>query len=700
MKYLFLLCILTSSIFVSAQKENIKQDSTTSSNKLSLALIYKNYNDKITLRWAPNREDGWITGMNNGYRVDRLTLDKNMEPIGDWDTLYTELIKPYSIEKFKVEIARNPDDNYIAAAAESMYGYQMKHGNKKPDDNLFALAEEFKDRFTFALLSADLSKNAAEGLGWSFTDTHISPGKIYLYRVFVPGDDSISFALDNSVVAVYDSSYLEYPKVSKILEKEKQIDILLNREINDRYFTAYYVERSENNGKNWKRLNKIPFAQPLTDQKNIGNMENIVYRDTGLVNYRPYLYRLRGLTPFGEVSKPSPSKKAMARDKTPPPPPDRFKVVFNDKKQMEITWEYDNMPKDIRGYILGKSKRPYDPIQKIHEGELPPETSHFIDKNPYSGSTNYYTLFVLDTAGNVGYGKSTFGDYIDEEPPKPPTNIKYKIDTNGIVKIWWDMGKEEDLMGYHVYFNNDMGHYLHNVTDTVLQDTFFIDTLDLKSLSEKVYYRITALDVNYNVSGFSTWLIVEKPDLVPPSSPLIVGYKATEKGIRFEIKKSSSTDVVAYELMRSTDGTIWKTINWQRASAIKDFIEDNKVPIQGKLYKYRLLAIDDAKNKSKVAYTITARTRLPVQKGKIEKFDVINKNNMALLKWKYIGRDDDVMKVYRTMSNGEYKLIHSYHAKLNKGKDFTIKKDTAYKYRIVLQSRKGKILDKEVKSLN
>jgi len=73
---------------------------------------------------------------------------------------------------------------------------------------------------------------------------------------------------------------------------------------------------------------------------------------------------------------------------------------------------------------------------------------------------------------------------------------------------------------------------------------------------------------------------------------------------------------------------------------------------------------------------------------------------MVLFKWQYIGRDDDVMKVYRTISNGEYKLIHSYHAKLNKGKDFTIKKDTAYKYRIVLQSRKGKILDKKVKSLD
>ena len=116
-------------------------------------------------------------------------------------------------------------------------------------------------------------------------------------------------------------------------------------------------------------------------------------------------------------------------------------------------------------------------------------------------------------------------------PPEPPKDLSYEIDSTGKVNIKWALGEDEDLLGYHVYFTNNKRHYLHNVSHTVLQDTVFRDTFDLQSLTETGYYKVTALDFNYNVSEFSEWLEVIKPDIVPPSAPIITNHESFEDGI-------------------------------------------------------------------------------------------------------------------------------------------------------------------------
>ena len=195
----------------------------------------------------------------------------------------------------------------------------------------------------------------------------------------------------------------------------------------------------------------------------------------------------------------------MARDRTPPRIPERFMAKMNEDMQMEIQWEYDDEPSDLGGFILSRSIRPFDPQTPIHEEPLDPRTRSYIDQSPNTIANNFYTLYVLDTAQNVSYTQATYGSYVDSIPPQPPTGIEYEIDSTGKVVLSWNLGKEEDLLGYHVYFANSRSHILHNVTKLVLQDTIFRDTFDLQSLTETGYYRITAIDFNYN--GFDIFII-------------------------------------------------------------------------------------------------------------------------------------------------------------------------------------------------
>lgn len=692
-RQIFFLSILTLLLSTSgfSQIDSLPPATEPSNDSLQLAVLGKHYGDSIVLRWAPSRIDGWITSMNNGFKIHRLQLDENYEAVGDWDTLVTPLIKPFSVDQFKDEIAKNPNDDFLAAAAESLYGFQLEHGENIGNKNVFDLADEYNDRYSICLVSADLSRKGAEGLGWRFADSKIVRGGKYLYRVFVPGNDSLSIQMDASILVEIDSFELSSPRIDEVLEKERQVDLKLPREENDQYFTAYYIERSSDNGDSWSRLTDVPFVQPLTDHK-IGNREYIIYRDTGLVNYTPYLYRVIGLNAFGEVSPPSAAVKGMGRDRTPPRIPDRVMAKMNEDLQMEIQWEYDEDPDDLSGFIIARSQRPFDPQSPIHEGELNASQRSFVDENPNSIANNFYTIYVLDTAKNVSYTQATYGNYVDSIPPAPPTDLSYEIDSMGRTTIKWSLGKEEDLLGYHVYFANSKRHILANVSNVVLQDTIFRDTFDLQSLTETGYYRITALDFNYNVSGFSEWLEIVKPDIVPPSSPIITSHQSLENGILINFVESSSRDVEEYILQRQI-GDKWEVVNSVNFRNSNGSIVDTSQLRMGALYRYRVRAIDDAGNMSRLSYNYTARSKLAAVVGEIESFDLMADATMATINWKYIGRDSDVVKLYRSTDGRPFQLIRSFNASDRKGKDFTIRNRENLEYRIVLSTKDGVVLD-------
>jgi len=664
-------------------------------SKPALGLIARHDGDRIILRWAPSSVEYWLEGQKYGYRVDRLRLDDKLEPAGEWDTLYMGLRKPYAVDEFKQRLKQHPDDKYLAIAAEGTYGYQLKLKDKGGASNPLAAAAEFKDRFWACLLAADFSATAADALGWRLEDRKIMPRGTYLYRVYVPAGDTVALKMDASIIVQYDEQEaIRRPVIEKAEELEGQVDLLLPRLYNEKSFTAFDIERSDDNGKTWHRLNEQPYVQPLTDQA-IGNETYIVYSDTGLVNYQPHWYRVAGYTPFGDKSQPSDVIKAMARDRTPPALPDSMKVEMTAGQQMKVTWYYAHPSPDLKGFILGRSRRPFDNVQKVHDGLLGPRTRSYVDKSPSAINNNYYTLFVIDTAGNVAYSRSVFGAYKDEEPPAAPHHIRYEIDTNGIVKLTWPMGKEEDLMGYHVFFSNSKQQYPVNVTGKVLRDTVFYDTLDLKTLHEKVYYRITALDINYNVSPFSDWVEVVKPDLVPPTAPLIISHKGLDNGILFRVKKSHSRDVVRYELDRSTDGHNWHTVRQIPAAKMAGTITDDSAElVKGKLYRYRLRAVDDAGNKSKVAYVYTARTRLKRPTGSVSRFDVsVTQKKRVKLSWDYIGRDSDRVNLYRKNAAGQWILIKSVNAADRHAMDYTTKAGHTYTYQLKLLTHNDRVLD-------
>jgi len=671
-----------------------QDDTTFVEPKIQLNIAYMG--DSVIVRWAPNRSDGWIIGMNHGYIVERLELNQQHEPISEWIPMHNNPLKPYSVSKWKEIFAKDTSDVYAMMAAESLYNRWKGEGadiNPQSIAEFILESQDFEDRFAICLLASDFSALAAEGMGWRICDKSIQKDKKYLYSVKCNQLDSLDVTLHHAVKEVNtDNIYAPKPFITEFEEKEFQVDLKLDRDYHQKRFTAYYFEKSIDNGNHFTRINRSPYVNPLTNQAGIGNLDFIAFVDTIQENYQPAQYRVIGITPFATESLPSKTIIAMGRDKTPPPAPDRSKADTQEDGTMKIEWEYDEPVSDLNGFVIGRSKKPYENFELLFEEPLSAATRSYIDPKPNTMAPNYYTILATDTAGNASMAKAVFGNYIDSIPPDPPFGLEGTIDTNGVVSLKWNIGPEPDLLGYHVYFNNQADHYWGNVSNSLLQDTVFTDTITLKSLTEKIYYRITALDYNYNASNFSQILELQKPDLIPPAPPTLVKWNAMETSIELIYNKSHSKDIVYYQLLRRDNSNSWDTIQTHNLIDMPSTLSDIDVKSNTQ-YEYALIAVDDANNSSEIAYGLTAKTRNIQPTGKILSFDTKQEEKSIMISWVYEGKATDRILVYRKEADMKYKLIKNIRADVMVYRDKYIKKDINYKYRLVAETAKGYRLD-------
>ena len=232
-------------------------------------------------------------------------------------------------------------------------------------------------------------------------------------------------------------------------------------------------------------------------------------------NYVPYRYRVLGITPFGELSTDAPIITAMGRDRTPPVPV-HLTEVKDEKGKLVVHWEQPTQDADLKGYRVEKAPTAKSDHHALHTGLLPKNTFSFTDTSTYLIGENHYRVASVDTAGNVSYSNAGYGSLIDSVPPAPPIHISGTIDTTGLATLHWPLGKEQDIMGYRVFFANAPDHAFNNLTPYPIADTVFHDTVQIKTLTKRIYYRVVAVDRNYNHSEFSA---------TPVSGPAYYSYR-------------------------------------------------------------------------------------------------------------------------------------------------------------------------------
>ena len=573
----------------------------TASNK-DITVLSFNHGDSVSLRWAPGSEELFHRSVKSGYLVQRRAAGENV-----WQNI-SPVLKPATNDHFSMMEAVIPD---AAVVKEVLYPSQDRNASDSPesDDPNGSKLESIPGETSFenallymmALFSCDISRPVAEAAALHFVDTKVDKTARYQYRVIFADDEKAKKT--NVSIAEVDMSkktILPTPSDFEGYFEEKFAHFEWSVKPFMGYYSAYNVERSTD-GVHFTPLRSRPFVQAYTKDE---MADLAVFRDTFPTEEGTYYYRMAGYSPFGFYG---PYSKVVQGE-----PKFNFEkldlkvdTVIIGKKSEEIRW---SVSKKFESKIKGfKISRTQDYKKFSYENtELIPANKRKFKTNTKYNRAQYYAVIavgVKDTPQKRVEKQSSYyyAFRADTIPPATPTGLRAVMDSTGAVSISWDPNQEPDLLGYQLYISNsgDVMDY-YNVTDTIYPLNFYTDTLPLNTLTNVAYYRVTAIDKNYNRSDWSDAVKLIKIDTIPPAPVVFKFLQQPKDNIIVEWVNSPSSDVDHMELYRQVDDTgqirLVQTYNLKKKKAPTKYEEKENTP--GQYVQYFMAVYDEVGNVS------------------------------------------------------------------------------------------------------
>ena len=604
--------------------------------------IYYDEAGAVIIRWAPMDWETWKWGNTEGYDLIRYTIIKNGDTLNGegYEANRQELalaLKPLPENEWE-SLAESNDLAGVAAGA--IYGDSLDLLPPQGANlmTVYHKSQERENRFGFSLFAADQDFTVAEKMGLAFVDQTVEAQSQYVYFIRPHAPDTSSTVRDGFVMVQTDSAFV-LPAPEGLKGAPGDSTAVLQWHKNPDFFTSYVVERSTN-GVNFSQINDLPLISASAPE---GDDGTLAFADSLYANGVTFTYRVRGYSPFGLLGPPSDTVQVTGR-------PAPLSVLMSIKEieetqtgELTVTWEFPETEENkVSGFDVYRAKAAEGPFSKITSTTLAASVRTFVDTDPLPA--NYYQVRTID---ENDYELSTFprlGQPKDDTPPSAPASVFGQANASGVVTLHWTRSPETDVMGYRVFMANSMNGDYAQVSSVWINDTTFLYQLNLNTLSQYIYFTVKALDFRQNQSPMSTPAQIERPDIIPPSAPLITEVTATPLGIQFSWITSSSTDVLKHEFQRKTVGAPGWTV--MTAFNVEDPITGylDSTASKRKWYQYRLVAEDKSGNRggSRIvkAKPINDGLREPIQN-----FDgqLVNSTpTHVLLEWDYPKDEPDL----------------------------------------------------------
>jgi uncharacterized protein len=694
---------------------------------LHVRVLARAYEDSIVIRWAPTDAVAWTIGRDSGYRITRIDYTDNQHPVSTM--LTTTPLHPLSHDQMMATLDRN--NKYAAIAAQALYGNDFQMTKDAP----VGFARKVKQghdalnfRYSFALQAADFSAPVASAIALRWVDKAVKKGVNYIYVITVNGGNK-NYVVDSAATFLANNKSAADPAPDGVqgFGFDRQIELHWNRRQLGN-FSAYYVERSDDQGKTWAVLNKLPYyttdqvpavkrppGQAASQTKKDSTIRKIasvlrdhqIFMDSIPLDYHDYYYRVRGIDAFAELSPWSATVILHGRDLTPPIPP-----VINSAKNpagslIDISWTQRTPVPDLAGYYISRSNSVKGPFYPLTKKLLPKGTTSYTDSAAMPQLPNYYVVIAVDTAKNIAASSAFPGYLTDTIPPAAPLRIAGAIDSFGVVHLHWAANREPDLKGYKVYYAYGQKDQFEQVTSRPLTDTSFTDTISMKSLNRRVWYKVVAVDNTNNHSAYSAPVALKKLVVVPPSAPVAGSIDIKGRSVSIEWVESRSEGAAAYEIFRSTvapgqpAGVAQSSVATRQAVAAR-------TPI-GRLHQdwnARSLRFTDSTIATNTDYYYTAETIDSTGARSIRSFPVHVRSNVAdslpllnslqarldtkqhhvRLSWQYKDTGDYFFVVYRSVNKGSLDAWQSFDKNTLAGEDDHVSSGT-YSYAIKIVHR-------------
>ena len=628
--------------------------------------------NSVKLRWAPTTYMAWSIGNELGYDVVRYTFDPEGERmLKDSILLTRQPLKPLPLPAWEPLVKNN---HYAAITAQALYGesFQMEEGSSS-QAALINQNTEQENRFSFALACADQSLEVAKASGLYYEDKTAIPGREYVYRVKL-GSQRPGFPVFRGSAIASPSKVDALPRPDSLYADfgDASVRIHWNSFFNRMDYNYYIIEKSTDN-KIFKKASELNFLQLITTGK---KDYNIYYMDS-LANDRTYYYRVKGVTAFGEEGPPSNVVKGQAHKKVRAIPGIR-KGEIDVSGRANINWYFpDSLQAEIKGFYVARGMTGKGPFVNVHDQILSPSTRSYSDKRPMS--TNYYVIRAESHYGQVVESMPMLVQSIDTIPPAAPTGITGKIDSTGNVTLTWSANHEPDLHGYKVFrsYHKDKD-YVQAHKNTIAANEFS-EKVQLENLTKDYYYQVVSVDRRSNASAFSAPVLLKKPDVIPPSAPVLRKPKYENGQVMLNWIAGTDEDLAGYRLYRENEGINTLVANLQPDQTTH---EDRSVP-GGIQYIYKLIAVDvSGLTSDTAAYNIVVPDNSILPEVKKITYTIDQENRKLTLSWKYDPKGIDGYILYRSLNEGTLRMVGRLPADKTEfiEKDYQVGK--IYKYRI------------------
>lgn len=648
MKRLFLIIILLilPLLQINAQKESVIIKSWVKKNG-------------VLLRWAPANIEVFKSGVKYGYKITRKKADGTqthsvvVKPIGKTDTAWFKLLK---------------SDKNMAMVYNTMYYNQSQNSDVKKK------SEQERMVFHLLLLSCDFNRAVAQACGLFYEDRNIENAGNYQYEVAV----NLPSAAVNSAKHNVNASELSVNPPIKNLQgifRNKSVKLKWNAKVFSNDYAGYTIERSADSI-NYVQLNNAPVI--LIASQFEKNKENIFYLDTFPETGKKYYYRIKGINHFGELSESSNVLSAIGHNPLKSFPVFDTLYVINNKKVF-MRWrmsekEENNLPLK---YFITRSITDKGKYQEIYATKLQFE---FMDENP--GPANFYKINAISLGGDTLSSFSQMALIIDTIPPVKPQGLKAKVDSKGNVTLTWHPNPEQDIKGYKIFRSNALHEEFVQINNVFAVEPVYKDKLNLKTLSKKVYYKVSAADNRYNNSEPSEPIEVKRPDTIAPVPAVITNLQLQKNGIKVNWLNSNSEDVKYSVLYRQKVGELnqVKLKEWLANDTIKTFGDTTLHGGEG--YRYKIVVSDEDDNIS-----VSNNPYMLFETGFRKKISEVTYSVDRTLKtitlnWKYNEKGVEKFVIYRCKKGGALTIIKTLNGNASSFIDTTVSISNVYEYRI------------------
>jgi len=636
--------------------------------------------DYVILRWAPSSPAAWQYLNTYGMKLERYTILRDGKVLNVPEKkVYTDVFKPLPLEQWEPLGEKN---EYALVAAQAIYGesFEVTENFSSSISKALTKTKELEQRHLFATFAADQSKEIALASGLLYEDHDVKKGEKYLYTISSLVPQKL-LNIDTGFVYLSLDNYFPLPAPAGLKAEREGASVMLSWEgkrFQD-FYNSFILEKSEDNGKTFHSVTDLPIVNPLKEN---GEYPDYIFKtDSVQVYNKKYVYRVKGINPFGETSPSSDTVSIVCIPKL-KYAPHIVKTKLGKDGRMMIQWYFPKEGRDsIQGFKLKRAGKIKGEVKEIHSNILALDSIAF-DSHPLN--SNYYTIVAYDRHGNETSSMPSLAMLEDSIPPTAPRHVKGKIDSLGIVSLSWDKNSEKDVAGYRIYRSNFADKEYEQITSEPVVENAFIDTVEIKTLTKNVYYKAVAVDGHFNASVFSQAIKIERPDVIPPTSPQVEQIYTDDLGIHLKWFESSSEDVSKYVIYRrASTESAWRPILTAKASdSITTFLDSLSAP--GELYAYTLIAVDRSGLESLPSRPALCQRAIISKQSEIKEVSAKadRTNNKINISWAYGEQGVYKYLIYRALENEDLVLYKELVGTASLFSDEDLKTNTIYKYRL------------------